>query len=68
MPLLMGIAALAALLPIGPGWYLGLGSELGLLASALAAFLVALAVGLVGMSWWVLGPLVWLLKSAITPR
>ncbi|KAL4076355.1 PGAP1-like protein-domain-containing protein [Scleroderma citrinum] len=54
MPRLMAAAAIAALLPLGPKWYLGLSGDLGLLASVLAVLLVGIASGLVCLSWWVL--------------
>lgn len=66
MPRLMGIAAVAALLPLGPEWYLGLSGELGLLASAWAMLFVGLASGLVCVSWWVLRALMWPLQFIAT--
>ena len=66
MPWLMGVAAIAALLPLGLEWYLGLGGELGLLASIWAVLFVGLASGLVCLSWWLLQALMWPLQFIAT--
>lgn len=62
MPLLMVVAGVIGLLPLGPDYYLGIGDELGVLRAVLAVLLVGVAAGMVCISWWLLVALMWPLR------
>lgn len=62
MPALMVASGVIALLPWDSDYYLGVGTELGVVRMVLAATLVGVAAGMVCVSWWLLVALMWPLR------
>ncbi|KAH7887392.1 PGAP1-like protein-domain-containing protein [Phlebopus sp. FC_14] len=70
-PKLMGASVVLSLLPLGPNYYLGLGSGIGLASAAMAILLVCVASGMVCVSWWLLLAFMWPMKvvtKIVAPR